>query len=99
VGNDDGINGKTVAAGPPMMQLFFPIDSNLQVTDLANEVSVALVVISGKEKVVMQIATPQGVQFYFMGVDAAKFIGNRLGELTSKILIAPAAAIPPMKVR
>ena len=68
------INGKP--AQRPVMDLFFPINSDLRIDDLANEISVAPVVINGKEKVVLQVATPQGVQFYFMSKEAAKFIGR-----------------------
>lgn len=52
---------------------------------------------TGTKMVVLQLATPSGVQVYFLDADAARAVGAKLTEMVSGIVLAPASTpLPPV---
>lgn len=89
---NDRANGEPAFVKPPTMDIFWPINMKIEGT-MPNEVAVVPVVANGQARIAMQIATPCGVNFVFLSHDAAKFIGEKLIELTRSIVVAPASAL------
>lgn len=62
------------------------------------DVGLALLQSGAESRIVMQIATPTGVSFYFLDADAAEAVGNDLRSLASQArsgIIVPLQGVTP----